>query len=179
MRSDSCAGESLSERDKLQYIQALETLRLQYSLMISVISLFATADLALLGFAVQQKMPLLSILAIFVPLGAYLAVMVFRYHMSPLICVAMNIENKNGIYDGIVSTYTHAAYTRDGFAAVSNSIVHGDEPLGERVRKANRATLRYFLEHTLKWLLLVLLGQAIFAGSMVLGFAQDGASVVN
>lgn len=139
MRSDSCAGESLSERDKLQYIQALETLRLQYSLMISVISLFATADL----------------------------------------CVAMNIENKNGIYDGIVSTYTHAVYTRDGFAAVSNSIVHGDEPLGERVRKANRATLRYFLEHTLKWLLLVLLGQAIFAGSMVLGFAQDGAWVVN
>jgi hypothetical protein len=70
----------MQEVEKIQYEQALSTLRGQYSMLITITSLFFTADLGLVGFAFQSKSPYMLIVPCIIPVTIFAATLEMRRH---------------------------------------------------------------------------------------------------
>lgn len=90
---DQTTPSTFTETDKIVYSYALDTFRFLYTILVSVLSLLFTADIALVGLAVNQGIQELLWLACFVPIAMLAAAAGVRQHISPYICMAVHMES--------------------------------------------------------------------------------------
>lgn len=152
----------LTEVDKLAYNYALDTFRFLYTVLLSILSLLFTADIALVGLAVNQKVPELLWLACVVPIVMLAAAAGVRQHILPYICIAVSIEKKYRIEQGLMTTYIASVFGDKAFENVDNALME-EGNLSGKVRAANRNTFPVFVLYSLKFLLAAVLFHVLVA----------------
>jgi hypothetical protein len=135
----------MQELEKLQYEQALSTLREQYSMLIKITSLFFTADLALVGFAFQSKSPYMLIVAFIIPITIFAATVEMRRHMHPFVYFCAYMESKHSIHPGIMTTYISSAFSKRAFDSMKKFIAESNNDIEKNIKLSSKATTRDFL----------------------------------
>lgn len=80
---------------KLQYQQALDTYRTQFTLLINILTIFIIANVTLIGFAVDKKSSLMLLTGAIFPLAIHFAYRTIKELMKPIILTAIYFEKKN------------------------------------------------------------------------------------
>jgi hypothetical protein len=137
----------MKDVDKIQYEQALSTLREQYNMLIAILSLLFTADLALVGFAAEAKSAVMLLVACIIPLSMFAATVEMRRHMHPFIYFCAYLEHRHELQPGIMTTYIGSAFDKYASNVLRQhlrEIATGSLTV-EHVDHARQATTRHFL----------------------------------
>jgi hypothetical protein len=93
---------------RLEFGQAIETFRTQFSLAIQILTVFVVADVTIIGYAISSQIAGIFIAGALIPLMMILVIVGVGKFMIPVLYTAAIIESRYGKrnIDWLVSTFT-------------------------------------------------------------------------